>query len=250
MKKVCCLFALLLVLLPACKEDAVVQTRFTGPEVAMGNGMARAVVQTDLQGTPLSLAVEFDAAALNGLPTGHFPPPSYVLRLPAGVSLPPYDHITLDWNEHGHEPPHVYDKPHFDVHFYFMTEAERDAIGPDDSLAFNQPLPAENLPLDYLETPGGVPGMGAHVIDLRSPEISGEGTFTHTFIYGKYAGQITFLEPMITTEFLRSKPDVTAEVRQPQAWQQPGYYPTKYRVAYEAGKDSYSVVLQDFIRVN
>ncbi len=98
--------------------------------------------------------MEFGADVLEGLPTGQHHPPSYVLRLPAEVSLPPYDHVTLDWNEHGHEPMHVYDKPHFDVHYYFLSEAERDRIGPDDTLAFNQPLPAENLPPAYLETPG------------------------------------------------------------------------------------------------
>ncbi|MCP9234677.1 DUF5602 domain-containing protein [Lewinella sp. JB7] len=250
MKTQSSLFVLFILLLSACKEDAAVRTLFTGPEITLGNGRAWMAVRTDPAGQPLSLAVEFDAAALEGLPTGQFPPPSYVLRLPDGVDLPPYDHVTLDWNEHGHEPMHVYDKPHFDVHFYFMSEAERDRIGPDDSLAFNQPLPAANLPVDYLETPGGVPGMGAHVVDLRSPEISGEGSFTHTFIYGKYAGHLNFLEPMVTTEFLRSKPDVTAEVRHPQAWQEAGYYPTKYRISHDAATDRYAITLQGFVRAN
>ncbi|THH39428.1 DUF5602 domain-containing protein [Neolewinella litorea] len=242
-------FALLLLLFLSCQEDEKVQTRFTGPEVAVGDGQAWTVVNTDQRGNPTSLAVEMDADAMEGLPTGQHHPPSYVLRLPTGVDLPPYDHITLDWNEHGHEPMHVYDVPHFDIHFYFISETERDGIGPDDSLAFNKPLPAENLPPDYLETPGGVPRMGAHVIDLQSPEISGEGSFTHTFIYGKYDGEIIFLEPMVTTEFLRTKPDVTAQVRQPQEWQHAGYYPTNYRIAYDAGKDRYSVVLKDFVSV-
>lgn len=249
MKTQCTLLAFLLILLSACQGDEAVQTRFTGPEVAMGNGRAWTVVTTDRQGNPLSLAVEFGADALEGLPTGQHHPPSYVLQLPQEVSLPPYDHVTLDWNEHGHEPMHVYDKPHFDVHYYFISQAERDRIGPDDSLAFNKPLPAEHLPPDYLETPGGVPQMGSHVIDLQSPEISGEGTFTHTFIYGKYDGRLVFLEPMVTTEYLRSKPDLTAAVRQPREWQEAGYYPTSYRIAYLPATDRYTVALEGFVSV-
>ncbi|PHK97582.1 hypothetical protein CGL56_15915 [Neolewinella marina] len=233
----------------ACQDDEKVQTRFTGPEIAVGNGQAWTVVNTDRQGNPLSLSVEFGADALEGLPTGQHHPPSYVLRLPTEVALPPYDHVTLDWNEHGHDPSQVYDIPHFDFHFYFITEAERDRIGPDDSLAFNKPLAPEHLPAGYLETPGGVPRMGAHIIDLQSPEIRGDAPFTYTFIYGKYDAELIFLEPMITTDYLRTKPDMTAEVRQPQEWQQAGFYPTEYRISYDAATDRYAMTLQDFVSV-
>ncbi len=213
----------------------------------MGNGMAWSVVTTDDAGKPLTLGVEFGPEALEGLPSGHAHPTEYVLQLPDEVAVPPFDHLTLDWNEHGHEPANVYDKPHFDVHFYFMSAAERDLIGPNDTTAFNKPLPGENLPPDYLETPGGVPRMGAHVIDLRSPEVNGSGTFTHTFIFGKYDAELNFLEPMVTTEFLLGKPMVTAEVRQPAAWQESGYYPTTYTIDYDESNDLYSVALEGLV---
>src|SRR4051812_20501784 len=29
-----------------------------------------------------------------------------------------FDHVTIDWNPHGHHPIPIYGKPHFDFHFY------------------------------------------------------------------------------------------------------------------------------------
>ncbi len=50
---------------------------------------------------------------------------------------------------------------------------------------------------------GGVPQMGAHWVDVTSPELNGS-TFAQTFIYGSYDGQVNFYEPMITLDFLKN----------------------------------------------
>ncbi|MEP6495442.1 MAG: hypothetical protein ABJF01_22335 [bacterium] len=42
-----------------------------------------------------------------------------------------FDHVVLDWNPAGHEPEHVYTLPHFDFHFYSVSEAEQMKIMPD-----------------------------------------------------------------------------------------------------------------------
>ncbi|MGB3619377.1 MAG: DUF5602 domain-containing protein, partial [Catalinimonas sp.] len=221
--------ALLLPLLAAavaCDNDKdATPTEFTGPRVAVGDGYAWSYVRTDAAGEPQEIGVQLDDGALRNLPnTGHHAH-EYVLPLPDGSTVPPYNHITLDWNAHGHPPMNVFDKPHFDLHFYFISMAERDLIGPHDSTQFNRPLPAEHLAPMYLETPGGVPRMGAHVIDLQSPEVAGTGTFTHTFIYGKYDGTLNFLEPMVTRAFLESKASADQPIRRPAQWQESGYYP-------------------------
>lgn len=231
--------------LPGCEEEDGTTTPalLTGQRVAVGNGQAWTEVDFTSGGEPSSLAVAFTADALEGLPGGHGPATEYVLPMPEGATLPPYDHATLDWNAHGHAPPGVYDVPHFDVHFYFIGAAERDLIGPLDSLGFNTPLPSSQLAADYIETPGGVPRMGAHVVDGRSPEISGTGPFTHTFIYGKFAGQLNFLEPMVSEAFLRTQPNVEAPIRQPRSFGRSGYFPMRYAVRYDAVTDTYRVAL-------
>ena len=239
--------------LTSCGDDdepaAPTEQVFTGERVAVGQGEAWTEVTLAADGSPQSLAAVFTEAALEGLPTGHTPPAhEYVLRLPADAALAPYDHVTLDWNAHGHAPPGVYDLPHFDVHFYFMSGAQRDAIGPHDSVAFDAPLPAEMLPPMYLETPGGVPRMGAHVIDLMSPEIAGTGAFTHTFIYGKYDGRLNFLEPMVAEDFLRGRPDVEVSIRRPERYGVSGHLPGAYRVRYEEATGTYRVALTDLER--
>lgn len=56
-----------------------------------------------------------------------------ILRLSSGFRHgvdTPFKYLMVDWNPHGHGPPNVYDKPHFDAHFYLQDDAERRAIRP------------------------------------------------------------------------------------------------------------------------
>jgi hypothetical protein len=106
-------------------------------------------------------------------------------------------------------------------------------------------LASKNLAPLYLETPDGVPRMGAHIIDLMSPEVAGTGIFTHTFLYGKYNGELNFLEPMVTKAHLDSKVDMTQEIRQPEQWMEAGFYPSKYEVSYDEENDLYELLLID-----
>ena len=213
----------------------------------IGDGQAWAYVRTDEEQNPVAIGVQFDEATLSNLPTGSPHGDEFVLQLPVEINVAPYDHITMDWIEHGHEPMMVYDLPHFDFHFYFMSMVQRDAITPLDSVEFNKPLEPQYLAPMYLETPGGVPRMGAHIIDLLSPEIAGSGIFSHTFIYGKYDAQVNFLEPMVTKAFLESKEHVHQEIRQPQAWQRAGHYPTHYSIEFDETSKVYSVLLVDLV---
>ena len=235
----------------ACSDDdnpTPVQTEFTGPQVAVGDGFAWTIITTNENGEPQSIGIQFDESALQNLPTGSMHADEFTLQLPTEVQVTPFDHVTLDWNEHGHPPAGVYDLPHFDMHFYFMSQSQRDQIGPNDTTEFNKPLSEEFLPPGYLETPGGVPRMGAHIIDLMSPENAGTGIFEHTFIYGKYDAKINFFEPMATKDFLDSKTSITKEIRHPDQWQRPGYYPSQYRIEFIEESNVYKIILENFIQ--
>jgi hypothetical protein len=251
MNKVLLLLSVLLFVFFSCKKDETpAVTEFYGERVSVGNGQAWTYIQVDGQNNPISLGVQFDESALTNLPAGSMFPDEFFMKLPTEVSVAPFNHVTLDWNEHGHEPMEIYDLPHFDIHFYFLSEAQRDQIGPMDTIEFQKPIAPEFLPLNYLETPDGVPRMGTHMIDLESPEIAGTGVFTHTFIYGKYDAKINFLEPMVTTSFLESKENLEKEIRHPEQWQQEGYYPNKYTITYDASTKIHSILLENLVWQN
>ncbi len=228
-----------------------------GPPVKVGEGMARTYVLLDAKDgqRAVELGIALDEGALQGLPMDesmHM----WDLRLPAKTPAP-YTFVQLDWNSHGHPPMGVYTEPHFDFHFYTITQAERDAIMPTDPAfaAKANNLPAEPYrPAGYvpLVEPGrppaefAVPMMGLHWFDPRSPEFNG-GAFTRTFIYGSWNGQFTFYEPMVTRAYLLSKPDAVSPIGVAPQVVEPGSYPTAYRVSYDAQAKEYRVALSGLV---
>ena len=239
-----------------------------GTPVKLGDGNARVYVVVDAKNNqaPLELGIALSEKSLEGLPTEGMG--MYLLPLPK-FAPEPYKLVELDWNSHGHEPEGVYTFPHFDFHFYTITRAQRDAIVPTDP---NYTTEANNLPTDGyvppayapLGAPGdnnmahfAVPMMGLHWEDLLSPELQGllghpenYRKFDKTFIYGSWNGQFIFYEPMITLEYLQTKPDVTSPVRTPQLYPQAGYFPTSYRVTYDAQAKEYHVALTGLVQHN
>lgn len=219
-----------------------------GATVPFGNGTARTMVAVDVDGKPKTVAVSLSETALDGLP-GEMPADDvgwlYRLPLPAGLALPPFDHVGLYWNPNGHEPKGIYDHSHFDVHFFLTTPEEVDritAMDRDLERAYRLP-PASAIPAGYILPPNTQHRrMGVHWVDTSSAELHGE-QFTATFIIGSYDQQINFLEPMITRAFLASKPDLTRPVPQPAAFARAGWYPTTWAVRWDEGRREYLVLL-------
>ncbi len=212
-------------------------TNFGTPQ-SVGGGTARSFVVTNNNGTPTSIGINFVAAALTNLPAA---PTSFVLPLPAGVAVAPFDHLTLDWNPTGHEPAGVNDVPHFDAHFYMITQAERNQIG----FAPNAAAPAQQfIPQDYISTQTVVPQMGQHWIDPTDPA-NRPGAFDKTLVYGFHNGRMNFIEPMFTSAFLQSRPNFTGPIKQPAAYPKAGYYPTGYSIRYTPATQSYFVAMEN-----
>jgi len=230
--------AVVVAALAGCGEDVAgpsTPTELRGPAVAVGNGTAQLYV-TKSTGGVQSVGIRLSAGALSALPDTAV---EWLLALPAGVNAAPWDHAMLDWNPQGHEPVAIYGVPHFDFHFYTVPVAEQMAIagGPDTTT-----VPAANVPRDYASQVISVPAMGVHWADTTAAEFHGH-PFDRTFIYGFSHGTLVFVEPMVTRAYLQSQPDSTAPVKQPQAFQQPGLYPTSYRVSTDAGTGAVSVAL-------
>ncbi|MFD3809729.1 DUF5602 domain-containing protein [Rhodococcus sp. NPDC058639] len=218
-----------------------------GPARPVGAGSARTYVTLDAEGTPATVGVRLDAAALDGLPDGVLPvTEAYVLDLPEEANATPFDHVTVDWNSRGHNPEHGFDVPHFDVHFYLLDRATVESIHP---LAPGYFQAAPRLPdpryLPQGYAPDGnpltatVPGMGLHWLDTTETEHH----FTERVLYGSWDGKQAFIEPMMTREWLASRPTIEEPLPQPAAYQRAGLYPTTYAVRWDEATQTYSIEL-------
>ncbi|MEJ7768248.1 MAG: hypothetical protein WKF89_10595 [Chitinophagaceae bacterium] len=255
MKKIGMIICTAAILVTSCKkEDDHKGGTFKGPEVQVHKGKAWTWIKLDNAGHPEKLAVTINDAAMNSVPLGgvhnsghdNSSGNNWILKLHPKAGGTNIDHVGLGWNPLGHEPEPIYGKPHFDIHFYMMSPAAVAAIPPYelDSARFkNWPAPAY-FPSTYINPGGGVPQMGAHWIDVTSPEIKGQ-PFTETIIYGSFDGKVTFLEPMITLDFLKKTSNFERSIPQPAKFQKSGYYPTKMNVIKHDGLTE--IILAGFI---
>jgi hypothetical protein len=229
-----------------CDDDPVGGTQggtFTGPSQTFGNGTTQAFVILDEQGDPTSLGAILSESVLSSLPTTST---VVILALPAEGVDTPFNFVRVNFGPAGHPPPGIYDKPHFDFHFFLITEQEVAAIGPSDPnfLQKGAQTPASELtPPDYVADPVAIPGHGTHWTDPTSPEFQGQ-PFTATFLYGFYEGRVIHLEPMATSAFLLTRPNFTAAIKLPTSFAEPGLYPTSYSVRFDATAGGYIIALE------
>jgi hypothetical protein len=230
---------------------------FYGSELALGNGKVKTYVVRGNDGKPTELGFTFGAASLQGLPEPPHeeagpPLPSQPLYFPDETKAVAVDHATFDFVPGGHPPPGVFDLPHFDVHFFYLTQEEVEEINPKnaDFAARGMKLPDERyVPEDFGAIPNTppeeavVPGMGQHLADMTVPIVPGEYKFTEVILNGTWDGKYAFVEPMVTLNYLHSKPTVTNDLKLPQEYQKTGLYPTKYSITYDAASNTYMISL-------
>ncbi|WP_210462931.1 hypothetical protein [Rufibacter roseolus] len=216
-----------------------------GRTMDLWGGTARVWVER-VQGKPTAIGIELSADALENLP---HEVQEIALPLPGPLHATGYKTIMIGWNPEGHEPEGVYTLPHFDFHFYMITEGQIHRImGGIDPGGYD--LLARGVFPDvytFGPVPFAVPHMGLHWSDITSPEFSPAG-FSKTFIYGSNKDKVTFLEPMITLAYLQSlAPGTSVEspVRQLLIHDTPAYYPTSYTITRTG--DSYIIALTDLV---
>ena len=91
--------------------------------------------------------------------------------------------------------------------------------------------------------------MGNHWIDPAAPELNGQ-PFTTTFLYGSYNGQVTFMEPMITVDFIKNTEHLHSPVKQAQKFSPAGNYPSTYCIRHNNEDKQYEITLEDFVQRN
>ncbi len=167
------------------------------------------------------------------------------LELPAAVTTAMgVDHLTVYWEPHGH-PPGAYLTPHFDFHFYSISNGTREAIDCAD-----QTKPAD-IPEGYrlvdVEIPGVgmlpglcVPAMGMHA--LLASELEGDEIFDGTMVIGYYRGSPILFEPMIARDMLTRRQSFDLPMPDVAGLPEGVRYPRRFRAEYDAANDAYRFI--------
>ncbi len=223
---------------------------FYGPSQNLGNGTVKTYVTLDASGNPTEVGLRMSESALDGLPATD-PAPRQPLTLhlafPDQAKATLFDHVMVNWNAQGHEPPPLFGKPHFDFHFSMADMPARQTINPANPNFAEQAAKApaaQYIPQDYVTVPdSAVPFMGVHWVDKTEQLVPGQYDFKQIMINGSWDGRYTFLEPMITREWLLTKPALDTSIKQPQAFQKTGYFPSTYVVRFDSSAKDYVIGL-------
>lgn len=234
---------------------------YYGQETHLGDGYVRSYVRMKKDNTPFDIGVEFSKTAIKTLPMemdasmdheNHTHP--YNLEIPyQAKAYFPYNHISIDWAMTGHGPTGVYDKPHFDIHFYMISEIQQSNImndimyssSPGEAIAVTGPsiVPASYFPGPFVEM------MGTHWISRNAPELFSGAPFTSTFIYGTHNNEIAFIEPMVTLDMLISKKESHLSIEHPLTYaDNEKYFPAQYGVYYNNKNQAYTVALENLFK--
>lgn len=243
-----------------------------GDKKNIGNGTVRTWLKVDKSnGKPLSLGVSLSESALTGLPGESDPAQAgslklqlmdgsvnhtyeYELMFPKEAEDTAYTHMGFNWNPVGHGPE-VFEKAHFDVHFYMGTPEYRHKIVFDvkkveDKLQVetsNLVPPKQFLPINYELAPNTAePRMGSHYADMTSEQLI-PGKFENIFLFGVHNGLVLFWEPMITLEHLKTKPSYTRELNQPAAYPVSGFYPMATSLIYDEKNKEFDISLDNLV---
>ena len=158
------------------------------------------------------------------------------------------DHLTIYWEHHGH-PPKPFLTPHFDFHFYTISDADRKTID-----CANKAKPAV-IPPGYslldVDIPGlgmltglCVPGMGMH--SLVTTDLEATTPFSGTMVLGFYNTRPIFFEPMVAKAKLEEKQSFTLPMVVPAGLAAGVHYPTKFEAVYDTSIPGYRLVFSDF----
>jgi hypothetical protein len=231
------------VLMPGCKKSSP-QTLYYGEAVSVGSGSMRTWIKTDNSGKPVSIGCTISESAIASLPASDT---MFMLMLPMmsggmNMTMPaPFDHIEVSWAPNGDAGSTVFNHAHLDCHFYTIKSSSQMSImmGMDTTA-----IDANYFPQNCMTDHEVEANMGMHVYDTLSAEYHGV-PFDHTFMYGFYQGNMTFIETMCAKSFLDAKSSYTGDISQPVAFKVAGYYPHKYSVSYNAGSKEYAYSLDE-----
>jgi hypothetical protein len=183
-------------------------------------------------------------------------PPALLADLklpPAASAISGLSHLTVLWESMGH-PPGAFLTPHFDFHFYTVSQDDRNAIDCSDlskpgALAAGYAIPDIALPPPMVQLTGTetlvglcVPKMGMH--SLLASELESQQIFRGAMVLGYYKAGLIFIEPMISKAMLMEKQSFDLPI--PSIPGRTEAYPRTFRANFDAEKQSYRFVFSGF----
>ena len=216
---------------------------FFGPAQQAGNGVARAYVTLREDGQPTAIGARFTPGAMTGITVS--PPPlnaaEVTLPLPqeAQAALPFRD-ISYGYTT-GHFPE-VLDEPHVFITFSLETTEGRTLITPDAPNADADPAP-QFIPQDHQKGFIIVPGVGLPWFDPTQPVFTG-GEFVTNIDQAFFQGRLVSIIPETPVSFLSTRGEASAQIKQSSAVERGGYYPTRFRVGFDAATGEHFMALE------
>jgi hypothetical protein len=240
--------------LSACSNESTPSSNssnsgiFFGPSQPLGNGTVKTYTILDESGNPTEVGLRLTDTALDGLPETATPPDMLMLDFPDQASTTAFDHVMMSWNPQGHDPVVLFAKPHFDFHFDMddsvrpiRTTRPRPNVCLRRGMCHRITLSRPVRPLLSRQYLAWVYIWSTPAIPVSSP---GSYDFQQIIISGVWDGRYTFIEPMITREWLLTKPTLQQQpLKQPQAYQKAGYYPSAYSVWVDEQTNEYVIAL-------
>jgi hypothetical protein len=158
------------------------------------------------------------------------------------------DHLTFYWEAHGH-PPTPFMTPHYDFHFYAISDSERRAIDCADkrkpeTLPTGYSLRDQDLPGIGLLTGLCVPQMGMHSVETAA--FQDTTLFSGAMVLGYYAGHPIFFEPMISRATLLQRRSFSLPLPTPAGLGTGVHYPTRFEAEYDPSVPGYRFVFSNF----
>jgi len=207
--------------------------RINGEVMEIGGGVISSWVMVDFNGYyKVGLTLSAEALSSTHLPSAqegnHF---DAHMRFPHLKQLP-FNHAYVAWKPAGHGPDGMYHHSHYDFHFAFITPSEMEAIVAVGELG--QQIPPQGFMPENWEPQvladgsyASVAGQGVHWHFKDAPEWHGD-EFTETFMWGSYAGENIFMEPMITLASLVGVSSFEEPIELPRCVKKSGFYPQVY----------------------
>ncbi|AKV00785.1 hypothetical protein AKJ09_07448 [Labilithrix luteola] len=183
-----------------------------------------------------SVGVIVPLAAFTSAPASHPYQDDVVLEMPdIAVEQTIVHHLRANWLPSGHGPT-PYGEAHFDLHFLRGTI---DAIDSIQCRANKSKPAADKLPEGYGPPELCVDGSGDHSWPLADKAAGAK--FSASLIMGYWAGNVVFIEPMITKSRLMQKQTFEMAIPKPaSAGGERTLYPTHMTARFDEANESYT----------
>lgn len=192
----------------------------------------------------MAVGFELTEAAL----AGHVLAPAdeatqFFVPLPAEASATPYVALAIAYSS-GHVPPHSEVEAVEPAHFHTVFLMNPPGA-PQDPPVEDAPVDPSEIPQDHVRVGQVVPVLGSNYDDPTLPlGYPPKATLGQNVFY--YNGHMNGMHIGEAVEFLANKLSRSGVIKQPQVFPKPGQYPRRWRVYFDANRNTHVFLLEEF----